>query len=69
MVIEEVDVSYDVISVGVGITAVSESVVIEELDVSYEVTSVDVGVTAVFLIVKEVDIGYNCFESVRRNCW
>ena len=69
VVIEEVDVSYDVISVGVGITAVSESVVIEELDVSYEVTSVDVGVTAVFLIVKEVDIGYNCFESARRNCW
>ena len=54
---------------GVGITAVSESVVIEEVDVSYEVTSVDVGVNAVVLIVKEVDISYKCFKSVRRNCW
>ena len=62
MVIEEVDVSYDVISVGVGITPVSESVVIEKVDVIYEVTSVDFGATAVLLIVKEVDIGYNCFE-------
>ena len=61
MVIEEVDVRYDVTSVGVGITAVSESV-IEEVDVSYEVTSMDVGVTAVLLMIKEVGIGYNCFK-------